>query len=75
MDLEQRNLAGRKISTSSTKFVFYGPGNQDDHPGLWLTETVSISSLQQLNGIQRNLTESKISTPSTKFNDDIYLYG
>ena len=39
----------------------------DGHPGHWLAETFSTSSLKPLNGIQRNLTESKISTSSTKF--------
>ena len=35
----QRNLTGSKISTSSTKFVFYGPlEEQDGRPGLWLSE-------------------------------------
>ena len=64
----QRNLTGSKISTFSTKFVFFGPiGKQDGRPGLWLAETFSTSPLKPLNGIQRNLTESKISTFSTKF--------
>ena len=36
--------------------------NQDGHPGLWLAETFSHSSLTPLNGIQWNLTGSKIST-------------
>ena len=40
---------------------------QDGHPGLWLAETFSTSSLKPLNGIQLNLTGSKISTSSTKF--------
>ena len=40
---------------------------QDDHPGLWLAETFSTSSLKPLYGIQRNLTGSKILTSSTKF--------
>ena len=40
---------------------------QDGHPGLWLAETFSTSSLKPLKGIQRNLTGSKISTSSTKF--------
>ena len=64
----QRNLTGCKISTSSTKFVFFGPiGKQDGRPGLWLAETFSTSSLKPLNGIQRNLRGSKISTYSSKF--------
>ena len=40
---------------------------QDGHPGLWLAETFSTSSLKPLNGFQRNLTGSKISTSSIKF--------
>ena len=32
----QRNFTGSKISTSSTKFVFFGPiKKQDGRPGLW----------------------------------------
>ena len=62
------NLTGSKISTSSTKFVFFGPiGKQDGRPGLWIAKTFSTSPLKLLNGIQRNLTGSKISTSSTKF--------
>ena len=64
----QRNMTGRKISMSSTKFVFFRPiGKQDGRPGLWLAETFSTSSLKLLIGIQRNLRGSKISTSSTKF--------
>ena len=40
---------------------------KDGHPGLWLAETFSTSSLKSLNVIQRNLTGSKISMSSTKF--------
>ena len=40
---------------------------QDGHPGLWLAETFSTSSLKPLNGIQQNLTGSKISLSFTKF--------
>ena len=63
----QRNLTGSKISTSSTKFVFFVPiVKKDGRPGLWLAETFSTSPLKPLNGIQGNLTGSKISTSSTK---------
>ena len=62
----QQNLIGSKISTSSTKFVFFGPiGKQDGRPGLWLAERFWTSPLKLLNWIQRNLTGSKISTSST----------
>ena len=117
LNLIQWNLTGSKISTSSTKFVFFGligktgwppwpligwhildffsetverkgtkfdrnqdinvlfkvcvfsgrSEKEDGHPGLWLAETFSTSSLKPLNWIQRNLTGSKISTSSTKF--------
>ena len=40
---------------------------RDGHPGLWLAETFSTSSLKRLNGIRRNLTGIKISMSSTKF--------
>ena len=64
----QQNLTGIKISTSFTKFVFFGPiGKTRWPPGLWWAKTFSTSSLKSLNGIQRNLTGSKISTSSTKF--------
>ena len=62
----QWNLTWSKISTSSTKFVFF-PEKQDGCPVLWLAETFSTSPLKLLNGIQRNVTGSKISTSSTKF--------
>ena len=64
----QWNLTGRKISTSSTKFVFFGLiRKQDGRPGFWLAETFLTSSLKLLNGIRWNLTGNKISTSSTKF--------
>ena len=63
----QRNLSGSKISTSSTKFVFWGRSEkQDGRPDLWSAETFSTSPLKRSNEIQRNLTGSKISTSSTK---------
>ena len=64
----QRHLTWSKISTSSTKFVFFGLIKKkiDGRPGLWLAETFS-TFLKPLNEIQRNLTGSKIYTSSTKF--------
>ena len=48
----QRNLTGSKISTCSTKFVFFGPigktgrsEKQVGRAGLWLAETFSTSPL------------------------------
>ena len=68
MNRIQWNLTGSKISTSSTKFVFFGPvGKKDGRPGLLLAEIFSTSSLKSLNGIQRNLRGSKISMSSIKF--------
>ena len=64
----QENLTGSKISTSSTKFMFFWPiGKTRWPPGVWLVETFSTSSLKLLKGFQRNLTRSKISTHSTNF--------
>ena len=62
-------LTGSKISTSSTKFVFFSGRSkkQDGCPGLWLAETFSTSPLKPLNRIQWNLTGSKISTFSSNF--------
>ena len=64
----KRNLTRSKNSTSSAKFLFFGPfGQQDDRLGLWLAELFAISILKQLKEIQRNLTERKISASSTMF--------
>ena len=55
----QRNLTGSKISTPSTKFVFFGLiGKTRWQPGLSLAETFSTSPLKPL---------SKLSMPSTTF--------
>ena len=65
----QRNLAGSKISTSSTKFVFFRPIGKNKMAALasdWVRH-FSTSPLKPLNEIQRNLTGSKISRTSTKF--------
>ena len=64
----QQNLTGSKISTPSTKFVFFGPiGKTRWRPWPLMAETFSTSPLKSLKGIQRNLIWSKISTSSTKF--------
>ena len=64
----QQNLTGRKISTSSNKFVFFGSiGGTRWPPGLWFAETFSTFPQWPLNKIQRNLTGSTISMSSTKF--------
>ena len=64
----QQNLTGSKISTSSTKFVFFGPMGKTRWPPWPLIgwDIFDFSSETAI-GIQRNLTGSKISTSSTKF--------
>ena len=62
------NYTVSKISTPSTKFVFFVLiGKTRCRPCVWLAETFSTSHLKLRNGIQRNLTRSKISRSSTKF--------
>ena len=64
-----RNLTERKNSTSSTKFVFFGPIGKTRWPPWPLIGWAIFftSPLKPLNRVQRNLTGSKISTSSTKF--------
>ena len=65
----QRTLSGIKISTSSTKFVFFGPIGKNKIAALasyWLRH-FGLLLWNQLNGIQRILTGSKISMSSTNF--------
>ena len=64
----QRNLTGSKISTSFTKFVFFGSiGKTRWPPWPLIGWYIFYFSLETLNRIQWNLTGSKISTSSTKF--------
>ena len=50
----QGNLTGSKISTSSTKFVFFGPiGKTRWPPELLLSETLLTSSLKPREGIRK----------------------
>ena len=66
----QQNLTGSNISTSSTKFVFFGQIEKKNKMASlasdWLRH-FSTSPLKLRNGIQRNLIGSKISTSSIKF--------
>ena len=65
--LKPLNLTGSKVSTSSTKFVFFVQINeQDGRTGTWFADTF-LTSLKLLNEIQRHFTGSKMSTSSTKF--------
>ena len=62
-------LTGSKISTSSTKLVFFQADWKNKMADLasdWLRH-FSTSPLKQLNGIQQNLTGSKILMYSAKF--------
>ena len=64
----QRNLTGRKITTSSTKFVFFGPIGKTRWPP-WPLICWDIFDFfsETAERIQRNLTGSNISKSSTKF--------
>ena len=65
----QRNLTGSKISTSSTKFVFFGLIGKTRWLPLasdWLRH-IRLLLWKLLHGIQGNLTGSKISMSSIKF--------
>ena len=64
----QWNLIGSKISTPSTKFVFFGPiGKTKWRPWPLIGWDIFDFSSETVKGIWRNLIGSKISTPSTKF--------
>ena len=64
-----RNMTGSKITTSSTKFVFFGLIGKTRLPPWPLIGwgIFDFSPLKPLNGIRQNLTGRKISTSSTKF--------
>ena len=60
------NLTGSKNSTSSAKFVFFGPiGKTRWPPSNWLAEIFSTSSLKPLNRICRNLKATRTEHPLT----------
>ena len=61
----QQNLTGRKISMSSTKFVFFQADWKNHLQSRFLIGWDIFNFF--FNGIQRNFTGSKISTSSTKF--------
>ena len=61
----QQNLTGRKISMSSTKFVFFRPiGKTICNPGFWLAETFSTSSSTEFN---ETLQEARSQHPLPSF--------
>ena len=60
----EQNLSGSKISTSSTKFVFWGGWEkQDGRPGLLLAETFSTSPLKPLNRFLTTWQEARSQCP------------
>ena len=62
----QQNLEGSKISTSSTRFVFFGPiGKTRWPPWSLIGWDIFYFPVKLLNRIQQNLNGSKISTSST----------
>ena len=65
----QRNLTGRKISTSFTEFCGFFLLVRKTRWSPWplIGWDISTSPLKPLNGIQRKLTGSKMPTSSTKF--------
>ena len=64
----QWNLTGSNISTSSTKFVFFGPiGKTRWPPWPLICWNIFDFSSKTAEGIQGNLIGSNISTSSTKF--------
>ena len=69
----EQNLTKSKISSSSAKFVFFGPiGKTKWPPRRLISWDISTSPLKPLNGINRNLTESKISASSSM---EVYVLG
>ena len=59
-----QNLAGSKIATPSTKFLFFGTiGKLRWPPCLWFAENFSTSCLEPLNGIQQIWQEASTQRP------------
>ena len=63
----QRNLTGSKNSTSSTKYVFFGPIGKTRWPSWPLIGWDIFDFSTKTTGQQRKLTASKISISSAKF--------
>ena len=60
----QQNFTGSKISTSSTKFVFFGLIRKTSWPPkFWLAETLSTSPLKPMNGINKTGLEERSQRP------------